>query len=156
VSSVENRLIGVSASRFGWAWMALCVALAVHVADEALTGFLSVYNPVVESVRERFPHLPIPTFEFGTWLTGLILAILILIAASPLAFRESRWAVRAGYAFGMLMLANGLLHIIGSISLGRLLPGVYSAPLLVGCSGYLLSTAFRASTRVRRNDEQSD
>jgi hypothetical protein len=30
---------------FGNAWLVLCAALAIHVADEALTGFLSAYNP---------------------------------------------------------------------------------------------------------------
>ena len=48
------------------------------------------------------------------------------------------------YAFGVLMLFNGLLHITGSIYLGRLMPGVYSAPLLLAGSIYLL-----ASTRGR-------
>jgi hypothetical protein len=32
-------------SRFGWAWLAL------HVTDEALTGFLSVYNAAVRTIR---------------------------------------------------------------------------------------------------------
>jgi hypothetical protein len=36
------------------------------------------------------------------------------------------------------MAANGLQHIAGSIYMGRLMPGVYSSPLLVICSIYLL------------------
>jgi hypothetical protein len=32
----------------------LSLALAAHVADEALTDFLAVYNPFVRSARERF------------------------------------------------------------------------------------------------------
>jgi hypothetical protein len=34
------------------AWVALAVALALHVTDEALTGFLPVYNSIVEGIRE--------------------------------------------------------------------------------------------------------
>jgi hypothetical protein len=43
---------------FGWAWIALCLALAFHVTDKALANFLSVYNPTVMAVRQRLPLLP--------------------------------------------------------------------------------------------------
>ncbi len=59
------------------AWVALCLALAVHVADEALTDFLSVYNPAVISIRERLPWLPLPTFTFDVWRGGLIVYLLL-------------------------------------------------------------------------------
>ncbi len=39
--------------RHGQAWVALTLALAVHVADEALNDFLSFYNPLVTSLRWR-------------------------------------------------------------------------------------------------------
>ena len=35
----------------GIAWVLMWVALAVHVIDEALTGFLLVYNPTVLALR---------------------------------------------------------------------------------------------------------
>jgi hypothetical protein len=38
---------------FGLAWLFLCVAFCAHVADEALTGFLDVYNPTVLAVRAQ-------------------------------------------------------------------------------------------------------
>ncbi len=31
-------------SSFGWPWFALTVTFALHVFDEASTGFLGVYN----------------------------------------------------------------------------------------------------------------
>src|SRR5262245_56259557 len=40
--------------RLGVAWVLLWTALAVHVTDEALTGFLSVYNPTVRALQARF------------------------------------------------------------------------------------------------------
>ncbi len=127
----------------GRAWVALCLALAVHVADEALTDFLSVYNPAARAIQKQFPFLPVPTFTFEAWLTGLILAVLILLALSPFAFRGARWMVSVSYVFGALMLVNGLGHLTGSIYLGRLMPGVYSAPLLLAASSWLLAAARR-------------
>lgn len=126
------------AVRYGRAWVALCLALGVHVADEALTDFLSVYNPTVRAIRKQLPLLPLPTFTFEVWLAGLIAAVVVLLALSVFAFRGARWMAPLSYVFGVLMLCNGLLHFAGSIYLGRLMPGVYSAPLLLAGSVYLL------------------
>jgi hypothetical protein len=54
-------------ARLGQAWVALTLALARHVADEALTGFLDVYNPIVRSMRDRVEWFPMPTFTFEVW-----------------------------------------------------------------------------------------
>lgn len=124
--------------RFGRAWVALTVALALHVADEAANDFLSVYNPAVRSLRERLPFLPLPEFTFAVWLSGLIAAVIILLALSPAAFRGARWLRIVSWPYGVIMLLNGLGHIGGSIYFGRLMPGVYSAPLLLAASVYLL------------------
>lgn len=118
--------------------MGLTTALAVHVADEALTDFLSVYNPTVEAIRERVPWLPLPTFTFPVWLAGLILAVVILFILSRFAFRGAWGMVVFAYFYGVFMLGNGLLHFAGSYYLGRWMPGVYSAPLLLAASVWLL------------------
>jgi len=73
---ITNEPISEAATRFGIAWVCLCVALALHVTDEAMTDFLSVYNPAVRAIRKRFPFLPVPVFTFKVWLTGLCLGIL--------------------------------------------------------------------------------
>jgi hypothetical protein len=128
----------IAARRWGWAWVALCFALAVHVTDEALTDFLSVYNPTVRAIRQRLPWFPMPVFSFDVWLTGLIVAIVILLSLSVFVFRGT-WGMRPlAYIFGVIMLANGLGHIAGSFYLGRLMPGVYSSRLLLVTSIYLL------------------
>lgn len=120
--------------RHWWAWMALCAALAIHVADEALTDFLSLYNPAVLAIRDRNPGLPLPTFTFETWLFLLIFAVVALLGASYFVWR-GRWAMRPiSYIFATVMLLNGLLHIAGSIYLGKLMSGVYSSPLLLAAS----------------------
>ena len=133
-------------ANYGWAWVALCVALALHIADEALTDFLSFYNPTASAIRRRLPFLPLPTFTFGIWLAGLIFAVILLLALSTFAFRGAKWMATLAVIFGALMLANGLQHIVGSIYMGRLMPGVYSSPLLVICSFYLLISVRRHLT----------
>ena len=77
--------------RFGIAWVAFALALALHVPDEATHNFLASYNPGVLAIRARFPFLPLPTFTFGVWLSLLIAGITLLLCLSPLAFRGSRW-----------------------------------------------------------------
>ncbi len=121
--------------------MALALALGLHVADEALTGFLPVYNLTVTSIRERVPWVPLPTFTFPVWLGGLIAGVALLLALTPLAFRGSRGLRLAAYPLGVLMTFNGLLHFAGSLYFGRLMPGVYSAPVLVAAALWLLCAA---------------
>ncbi|MGD0695150.1 MAG: HXXEE domain-containing protein [Terriglobia bacterium] len=130
-----------AANHFGLAWVALCVCLAIHVADEALTDFLSVYNPNVLAIRKRVPFLPIPTFTLKSFLGLLISAVVVLLALSPFAFRGDRWMVPLSYVFGVVMFMNGLWHIISSIYMRRWMPGVYSSPLLLAVSAWLLAAA---------------
>jgi hypothetical protein len=121
------------------AWIILCGALAIHIADEALTDFLEFYNPVMLSMRTRYPWLPLPVFSFENWLAWLIFAIVALVAASYFVWR-GRWAMRPiSHVFAGFMLLNGLLHISGSIYLGTLMPGVYSSPLLIAASVLLIN-----------------
>lgn len=128
----------MQAKRFGTAWLALSVVLGLHVVDEALTDFLSFYNPLVLSLRERLGFWPMPTFEFSLWIMGLVMVVTILLALSVFAFRGARWMRPLAYVFGTIMLFNGLGHSLGSIYFGRLLPGVYTSPLLLIASLYLL------------------
>src|SRR5262249_55222041 len=137
-SSSHTKFSTNNINHQGWAWMSLCLALAVHVFDEAMTDFLSVYNPTVQAIRQRFPFFPMPVFTFEVWLTGLIAAIIILLLLSPFAFRKREWIKPLSYSFAILMLLNGLGHVAGSFYFGRPMPGVYSAPLLLGGSIYLL------------------
>ena len=128
--------------------MALCVALAVHVADEALTGFLEWYNPTVRAIRGKYPLLLLPAFTFEIWLSLLIFAVVMLIASSFFVWK-GRWAMRPiSYVFAVFMLINGLLHIAGSLYMRELMPGVYSSPLLIAASITLIAytRAYQTST----------
>lgn len=136
----------VVAQRIGRAWLLLCFALALHVVDEAATGFLTVYNPTVLALRARLPWLPLQTFRFDVWLAGLIVAIAALCALSVFVFRGARWTRIAAYAFAILMGGNALLHTAGtvlgrtvaSVHFPRPMPGFYSSPLMFAAAIVLL------------------
>ena len=138
--------------RFGAAWVALSLSVAIHVVDEALNGFLEVYNPIATAIRKRLPFLPMPTFTFGVWLAGLKLGVCLLLAVSVLAFRGPRWLIPLSYALGFLMLVNGLIHLSGTVYLRRPMPGVYSSPLLLVSSIYL----WVAARGLRRTAVQTE
>lgn len=140
------RLAAIPNAQLFWAWISLCLALALHVVDEAGTGFLSVYNPTVMALRQRWPWLPFPVFTFGVWLAGLVVATVLLLCLSVFVLHGARWMRPIGYGFAFFMFANGLGHILGTI-LGRTvasvrfprpMPGFYSSPFLLLASLYLL------------------
>ena len=116
----------------------------MHVADEALTGFLAFYNPLVLSLRARLGWWPMPTFAFAPWLAGLIVAIAVLALLTPAVRRGAPLTRIASYALATVMFANGVAHLAGSILYGRWLPGASSAPLLLAASVLL---ALRTRTR---------
>jgi hypothetical protein len=132
--------------RLGWAWLALCGALALHVTDEALTGFLSVYNPTVLALRSRLGWWPMPTFQFREWLAGLIALVCVLFLFSPLFF-STGWPIRPlAWIFAALMALNGVGHTLGTIAgrsvasvhFSRPMPGFYSSPFLIAASLWTL------------------
>jgi hypothetical protein len=132
--------------RLGVAWVMMCLAFAAHIFDEASTGFLAVYNPTVLEAKKRVAWFPMPPFAFNTWLTGLIVAVVILLLLSPLAFRGSRALRPLAYVFAVIMLLNSFGHTLAtifgrtfeSIHFPRPAPGFYSSPLLFIGSVYLL------------------
>jgi hypothetical protein len=138
-------------NRLAWSWVGLCLTLAIHVIDEALTGFLEFYNPTVSAIREQVPFLPTPTFQFEVWIAGLALGILILLGCSVFAFRRAGWMIPVAFILSSLMLLNGALHICGSLISGQLVPGVYSSPLLMAAAGYLLYAASKAKKTWSQN-----
>src|SRR5271157_3936837 len=114
-NGMATRLASTPTAQLFWAWIALCLALALHVTDEASTGFLSVYNPTVMALRKNHPWLPFPVFTFGVWLAGLVVADVLLLCLSVFVLHGARWMRPLGYAFAVIMLANGLSHILGTI-----------------------------------------
>ena len=118
------------------AWLILVSVVALHVLDEALTGFLPFYNQTVAELRERWGFFPAPTFSFHVWLGGLLFAIFVGFAMTPLIRRGGRVVRVIVIFFGILMVANALGHLLGSVYLGTRLPGMWSSPLLIGAAGW--------------------
>ena len=132
-------------------WTLMVSAVAVHVADEALTGFLPFYNEQVLTLRERFAFFPAPTFSFSVWLGGLAVAVAAGVAMIPAIARGSRVVRATCGVLSVLMIANACGHLLGSVYAGRLLPGFWSAPWLLAMSVWMLRRVINGDWR-RRTD----
>ena len=126
------------------AWVGLAIAIALHGADEALTGFLPAYNRVVDGLRAEHPWVALPTLAFPVWLGGLIVGVSLLLGLTPVVSRGASWIRILSIVLGVLMIGNAVGHLAMSIYWGRLAPGVYSSPLLLIAALGLLVTASRA------------
>jgi hypothetical protein len=120
-----------SLNKSGVAWLLMISAIGLHVIDETITHFLPFYNELALNVREFVGFSLIPTFTFGAWLGGLIVAVIICFALAPLVNRGGRFIRIFTTILGVLMIANALAHMLGSVYLGRLLPGFWSSPVLL-------------------------
>ncbi len=85
---------------------------------------------------------PLPTFSFGVWLAGLIMAVAALLLMSQYAFAGRPWMRPLSYFMFVFMLGNGSFHILGTVVTRQAVPGVYSSPILV-LSGIFLFGAVR-------------
>jgi hypothetical protein len=102
--------------------------------DEALTGFLDFYNPLVLSIRSQLPWFPMPTFTFGVWLAGLVALVSVLAFLAPAVRGGAAGTRLASWVLSVIMFMNGLAHLAGSVYFERWLPGATSAPLLLAAS----------------------
>ena len=142
---------------FGRPWFALTVVLALHVLDEAITGFLSIYNPTVTALRGRWSWFPMPTFQFREWLVGLVLVVLLGFALTPLAARGARRLRPLAWFFALIMFFNGightmvtiLGHTVAGIQVSRPAPGFWSSPLLFAGSVWLMMRLWKTASGAR-------
>jgi hypothetical protein len=143
--------------RVSTAWLCLVGALALHVIDEAATGFLNVYNPTVRTLRARWGWFPMPEFGFAEWLTGLAVFVAVLALLTPLVERGPRTVRAAALVFAGLMVLNGFAHLTGtvagrtvdSVRVERPMPGTWSSPVLIGAALFFIARA-RARHHHRR------
>jgi hypothetical protein len=145
------------ASGFGRAWFALTVAFALHVMDEASTGFLDIYNPTVTALRTRWGWFPMPPLQFREWLVGLIVVVLVCFALTPAAARGARWLRPLAWLYGLIMFFNGvghtlatiLGHTVAGVTFPRPAPGFYSSPFLFIGSVWLLVSLWETASGAR-------
>jgi hypothetical protein len=139
----------MSASRsndFGAPWLALCGAFALHITDEALTGFLNVYNPTVQATEQRWGWFPMPMFGFREWLMGLTIGCAILVCLSSMAYRGATWLRPLAWVYAAIMLLNALGHTlftilghtVASVTFPRPAQGFYSSPFLLAASVWMI------------------
>jgi hypothetical protein len=122
--------------KFGNAWLFLSLSLAIHVIDETENDFLSFYNLIGNRFKESW-HLPFLTFTFSQWISGLMVLIIIALSLTVLAYRGKKIIYFLAWPYSIIMFFDGLIHIAGSIYFGFLVPGIYSAPLLIIGSMFL-------------------
>ncbi len=142
-------------SSFGWPWFALTVASALHVFDEATTGFLAVYNPTVTILRARWGWFPMPTFMYRDWLVDLTVAVVICFAMTPLAASGVSWMRPLAWLYALIHLFNAmghtlatiLGHTVASVKFPRPAPGFYSSPLLFIASIWLIVRLRRTASK---------
>jgi hypothetical protein len=130
------------------AWILLIAALTFHVFDEVVTDFLPFYNQFVLQARENLGILPMPTFSFGLWLAGLIVALAAGAALTVVVHRGGRVIRWVTTAVGVIMILNACAHMLGSIYAGRLLPGFWSSPFLLLAALYVTVVGLRSPTPV--------
>jgi len=130
---------------FGMSWFLLWLAFCLHVAGEALAGFLAVYHPTVLTVRARLSWFPLPTFGSREWLIGLIDVNGVFLLLTSCAFRNAGCLRPLAFIFAGMMLLNGIGHTlptifgqtVSAVPFSRPAPGFYSSPLLLAGSIYL-------------------
>jgi hypothetical protein len=127
-------------------------AVGFHVLDEALTDFLPFYNQLVSEIREGVGFFPMPTFSFGSWLTALIIAIAIGYSLIPLVNHGGKFIRVFTTALGLLMIANALGHLLGSVYFGKIIPGMWSSPFLLLAAFYVVIRGFRGKWRIKEFD----
>jgi protein-S-isoprenylcysteine O-methyltransferase Ste14 len=140
----ESAAVRAAERAHARAWLYLCALLAAHCVEEAVNGFLDVWNPFLATVRAR-AGLPLPHFTFDGWLTALVIGIVVLTAMAPLVARGVRGFRVASYVFAGLMIANGVNHLASRLYLGQFLPGQFTSPLLMLASIWLILAARRVS-----------
>jgi hypothetical protein len=117
--------------RWGRSWLIQVAAIALHVIDEAVFGFLPVYHSAVEALNDAYSWIRLPTFGFTEWLTGLVLAVAVLLSLTRLVFAGKTFMRPVSYFVGGVMLLNGIGHISASLYFDRPIPGVASSPILI-------------------------
>jgi hypothetical protein len=136
------------------AWVLMMSAVAVHVLDEAISGFLPFYNDIAFNLRGRLGFPLPPRLAFETWIVGLITAIIIGFALTPLVSRGGRLVRVFTTIVGILTAVNALGHMLGSVYLGRLLPGFWSSPFLLLTAVFVVIRGLSNRGRTARKAEK--
>jgi len=130
--------MAITLRRWTVAWFVLGAVLALHIVDEATNGSYAVSGETLDLLRQLYPWLPIPQFQFSVWLIDIIGAILLLLSLTWLVQKGHRLMRPASFALATFTTANAMLHILLSLASDRVLAGTLTSPLLLAASLFLL------------------
>jgi hypothetical protein len=123
--------------RWTTAWLAVCAALALHLADEVFFGSLGLYADFARVIGWIWPSIEMPPFHREVWLINLAGATLVLFALAWLVRQQRGVMVTASYLLAAFATANGVLHFLAAAALKSMIPGMWSAPLLIAAGLFL-------------------
>jgi hypothetical protein len=118
--------------------------------DAATCGYDMPKGEFEPYLKSCFDWIPLPAFNFRVWITGLSYGVPALLGLSPLVFAGSRLFRIVAYFLGVLMVANAIGHIGASLYWGKLVPDIYSSPILLVAALALLIMTYT----TRRGQEQ--
>lgn len=136
--------------RLSRAWLALTLALTLHVAEGAVRDYLAFYNPLAMSLRDMLLWTWMPTFTFAAWLGGWIVILAALYGLTWFAACPARWVVWCALAYAEVVFLFSAAKLAFAIYLQKAIPGVFTAPLLLIASLWLTLEAVSALRRARR------
>jgi type II secretory pathway component PulF len=150
---MPNHFNNILRNRNVIAWLLIISAIALHVADETITGFLPFYNNIVERLREHLGFFPAPTFSFVIWFGGLIIGILLCFGFTIFIARGGNLVRWIATILGSLMIFNALGHLSGSLYFGKILPGTWSSPLLLLASLFMVFRGIQGDWQLQQESK---
>jgi hypothetical protein len=103
-------------------------------------------------IKESISFIPLPTFTFKTWITGLSFGIVILFLLTPLVSGRNKFIIPLIQIFSIFMILNGFGHIIGSIYYSKFIAGMLSSPFLIIASASVLYFSIREKIINNKHD----
>ena len=119
------------------AWFVVCLALATHVVDEIWHGSYGLYEDAGRLLMLLFPALELPPFQREVWFINLGGALLVLFALTWWVRVRGPLMTTASYLLAAFATANGVLHLLTVAALKNLVPGAWTALLLIAAGLYL-------------------
>jgi hypothetical protein len=115
--------------------------------DEALHGYLHVYNPLAYALWQRYPWSPLPVLDFFRYWVPLALgASFLILVLTPLVFRGWSMMRPPAWLLGGFLVLSGAGHMLAALLgpasfseyVSRPLPGLYTSPLILPAGVFLL------------------
>ena len=126
--------------RWTTAWLVTCLTFAIHIADEAYHGSFGFYADMASLITSVMPSLEVPPFRYEVWLINLVGALAVLLALTPLVRARRSLMIAGSYLLAAFVTSNAALHLYMAITMKALVPGLYTAPLMLAAGLFLFSS----------------